>query len=94
MAREKAAGREDGLLTAIGGNAAAELRNYVERVERLTEEKKALTEDIGDVLDEAKSKGFDKKMIRAVIKLRAQDQQKRREEAEMLEVYCSALGLE
>ena len=94
MAKAKDADRSDGLLQAIGGNAAAELKNYVERAERLIEEKAAITEDIKSVLDEAKAKGFDKKIIRKVIKLRAEDAEKRREEAEMLAVYCSALGLE
>ena len=94
MVKAKDADRSDGLLTAIGGNAAAELKSFIERVERLAEEKKAIGEDIVSVLDEAKAKGFDKKMIRAVVKLRAQDQQKRREEAERLALYCAALELE
>lgn len=78
----------------IGGNAAAQLRAFVERVERLEEEKRALTDDVKEVLGEAKGTGFDPKMIRRVVKIRAVDRDKRREEEETLRTYLEALGIE
>jgi uncharacterized protein (UPF0335 family) len=73
---------------------AGHLRAFIERIERLEEEKKALSDDIKDVYSEAKSNGFSPKIIRMIIKLRKQDRDKRREEEEILDLYCSAIGLE
>lgn len=82
----------------IGDNSATvnppQLRSFVERVERLLSERKDLDEDIKSVLAEAKADGYDKKIIRRTIKLRAMDPDKRREEEMLLQVYCRALGVE
>jgi uncharacterized protein (UPF0335 family) len=69
------------------------LKAFVERIERLEEEKKALADDIRDVFAEAKANGFDVKALRAVIKLRKQDADERREQEAILETYMHALGM-
>ncbi|WP_025593131.1 DUF2312 domain-containing protein [Agrobacterium tumefaciens] len=74
--------------------AAAELRQFVERVERLEAEKAAIQSDIKDVLGEAKGRGYDTKAIRTVIKLRKKDANERIEEETILQVYLAALGME
>jgi uncharacterized protein (UPF0335 family) len=71
----------------------AHLRAFVERIERLEEEKKALGDDVRDVYAEAKGAGFDTKVIRKVVSIRKQDRDKRREEEEILEIYLAALGM-
>lgn len=70
----------------------ADLRALVQRVEQLLEEKKTIQEDINEVMAEAKGNGFDTKTIRAVIKIRAMDRDKRRDAEDMLDVYLRALG--
>lgn len=70
------------------------LRLYVERIERLEEEKKGIADDVKDVYAELAAVGYDKKATRSVIRLRKQDRQKREEERLILETYCAALGLE
>ena len=70
------------------------LRAFVERIERLEEEKKALADDIKDVYAEAKGNGFDARVIRKVVSIRKQDRDKRREEEEILGLYLQALGIE
>lgn len=77
-----------------GGVSGQRLKAFIERVERLEEEKAALAEDIKDILGEAKSTGFDTKIIRKVIRLRKMDKEKRQEEEELLELYKSAIGME
>lgn len=72
---------------------AERIKSYCERVERLEEEKAVLAEDIKEVFAEAKSNGFDTKALKSVIKLRAMDEQKRREEEELLDLYKHAVGL-
>ena len=62
-------------------------------MERLSEEKKALADDIKDVFAEAKGNGFDTKIMRKTIKIRAMDRDKWREEEEILDLYLAALGL-
>ncbi len=69
------------------------LRAFVERIERLDEEKKALTDDIKDVYSEAKGNGFDVKALRQVVKLRKQDVDERKEQEAILETYLLALGM-
>ena len=76
-----------------GGIAAEALKQYVERIERLEEEKKALGEDLKQVYGEAKSTGFDVKILRKVVSLRRQDAKKRAEEAAVLDLYLQALGM-
>jgi len=68
------------------------LRAFVERIERLEEEKRAIAEDIKEVYAEAKGNGFDAKIMRKVISLRRMDRDKRVEEETILELYLSALG--
>jgi uncharacterized protein (UPF0335 family) len=71
----------------------AQLRAFIERIERLEEEKKALSDDIRDVYAEAKGNGFDARVIRKIVSIRKQDRDKRREEEEILDLYLSALGM-
>ena len=68
------------------------LRAFIERIERLEEEKRTLAEDIKEVYAEAKGNGFDVKIMRKVISLRRMDRDKRIEEETILELYLSALG--
>ena len=69
------------------------LRAFVERLEKLEEEKRAIADDIKEVYAEAKGTGFDVKALRKIISMRRQDKDKRREEEAMLELYLSALGM-
>lgn len=78
----------------IGGVETPKLRSYVERIEKLEEEKAALAADVRDVYAEAKSNGFDTKAMRQVIKLRKMNHSDRVEQEHMLELYKRALGLE
>jgi uncharacterized protein (UPF0335 family) len=73
---------------------AAHLRAFIERIEKLEEEKKAIAEDIKEVYGEAKGTGFDVKILRKIVSIRKQDRDKRREEEEILDLYLSALGIE
>ena len=69
------------------------LKAFVERVERLEEEKKTISEDIRDVYAEAKATGFDVKALRTIVKLRKQDIDERKEHEAILETYMHALGM-
>jgi len=69
------------------------LKAFVERIERLEEEKKALADDIRDVYGEAKSTGFDVKALRTIIKMRKEDTDERKEHEAILETYMHALGM-
>jgi uncharacterized protein (UPF0335 family) len=69
------------------------LKAFVERIERLEEEKKALSDDIRDVYAEAKGNGFDVKALRQVVKLRKQDKDERAEQEAILDTYLQALGM-
>lgn len=73
--------------------AADELRSFVERVERLEEEKKTISDDIKDVYGEAKSRGYDTKVLRKVVSLRKQDRDERAEQEAILDLYLQALGM-
>lgn len=75
-------------------NASEDLRLGIERVERLKEEQKGLAADISDVFAEYKAKGFDIKMMKEVIRLRAMEPHERQEMQAILETYLSALGME
>ena len=68
------------------------LRAFIERIERLNEEKKALAEDIKEVYAEAKGNGFDPKIIRKIVSIRGQDPEKRTEEETLVDLYLAALG--
>jgi len=69
------------------------LKAFVERIERLEEEKKALADDVRDVYAEAKANGFDTKALRSIIRLRKQDVDERKEHEAILETYMHALGM-
>jgi len=69
------------------------LKAFVERVEKLEEEKKAIADDVRDVYAEAKANGFDVKALRTVVKLRKQDVNERKEQEAILETYMHALGM-
>ena len=84
---------EERIMAEIGGIAADRLRTFVERIERLEEEKAAITADIREVYAEAKGAGFNAKILRQIVRLRRLDQADRREEEAMLELYKRALDL-
>lgn len=73
--------------------AREQLRAVVERVERLEEEKKAISDDIRDVYAEAKANGFDTKVLRQVVRLRKQDLAERQEQDAVRDLYLQALGM-
>lgn len=79
--------------TEVGGIAADRLRSIIERVERLEEEKKALSSDIKDIMAEAKSAGFDVKVIRQIIRIRKQEPAEVEEQETLLDLYRRALGM-
>jgi uncharacterized protein (UPF0335 family) len=76
-----------------GAIAPAKLKSFVERIERLEGEKAELAEDIREVYGEAKSEGFDTKIMRQVIRLRKLEIQERREQDELIDTYRKALGM-
>lgn len=73
--------------------AKDQLKAFVERIERLEEEKKAIADDIRDVYAESKANGFDVKALRSVVRLRKQDTNERNEQQAILETYMHALGM-
>jgi uncharacterized protein (UPF0335 family) len=73
--------------------AKGQLKSFVERIEKLEEEKKALSEDIREVYGEAKGVGFDVKALRTVVRLRMQDGEERKEHEALVDLYRDALGL-
>ncbi len=73
--------------------AAGELRSFIERIERLDEEKKALAEAQKEVMAEAKSRGYDTKILRKLISIRKRDPQDLAEEEAVMEIYREALGM-
>ena len=77
----------------MSGIAADRLRSFIERIERLEEEKAALAADIREVYAEAKGQGFDPKIMRQVIKLRAMDTAEAQEQDALLDAYKAALGM-
>lgn len=73
--------------------SGARLKSFVERVERLEEEKKTLADDIRDVYAESKAVGFEPKIIRKIVSIRKKNLEARREEQELLDLYMSAIGM-
>ena len=73
--------------------AADQLRLFIERIERLEEEKKGIADDVKDVYAEAKSSGYDTKTMRAIVRLRKMEKHTRDEMDALLETYRTALGL-
>lgn len=89
LAAQTNSSNDDATETATG----ARLRSFIERVERLEEEKKALADDIKEVYAEAKGNGFDVKIMRKIVSLRKKDPDDRAEEEALLDTYLSALGM-
>lgn len=77
----------------VGGIAAEQLRSFVERIERLEEEKKGIADDIKDIYAEAKGTGFDVKTMRSIIRLRKMEKDDRQEQEALLDLYKAALGM-
>ena len=73
--------------------AKDQLKSIIERIERLEEEKKTISDDIRDVYAESKGNGFDVKALRTIIRLRKQDANERQEQETILETYMQALGM-
>jgi uncharacterized protein (UPF0335 family) len=80
-------------MSTLQGSAQKQLKQIVEQIERLEEEKKALSADVRDKYLEAKGLGFDVKVLRQVVRLRKKSQVERQEEQTVLEVYLHALGM-
>ncbi|HEY2540954.1 MAG TPA: DUF2312 domain-containing protein [Stellaceae bacterium] len=77
----------------VGGIAGDRLKSFIERIERLEEEKRVLAEDIKEVYAEAKGTGFDTRIMRQIIRLRKRDKDELDEEESLLDVYKRALGM-
>lgn len=77
----------------VHGVARDQLRAFIERIERLEEEKKTISDDIKDVYAEAKGTGFDTGILKQVIRLRKKDDNERMEEEAILDTYLAALGM-
>ena len=78
----------------VGGIAGERLRSFIERIERLEEEKAALADDIREIFAEAKGTGFDTKIMRQVLKLRKLDREDRQEQETLLDLYLQTLGMQ
>jgi uncharacterized protein (UPF0335 family) len=81
-------------MVEVGGVAGDQLRSYIERIERLEEEKAALAADVREVFAEAKGNGFDVKIMRQILRLRKMDGDDRAEQEALLDVYKRAIGME
>jgi len=80
-------------MSDVGGIAMDRLRSFIERIERLEEEKKGLQDDIKEVYAEAKGTGFDAKIMRQIVRLRKMDKADLQEQEAILELYKQALGM-
>ena len=80
-------------MSDVGGITAGQLKAYMERIERLEEEKAAMAADIREVFAEAKANGFDVKIMRQVLRLRKMDGDDRAEQEALLDVYKRAIGM-
>lgn len=78
---------------AVTGVAGEELKQFIERIERLEQEKKAITDDIKEVFGEMKGRGYDVKVVRQVLKIRKTDRAERQEQEAILDLYLAALGI-
>lgn len=82
-------------MTESSGEISAErLKSFIKRIEKLEEDKAAVSEDLKEVYAEAKGTGFDVKIIRKIVRLRKIELEKRREEDELIELYKNAIGME
>lgn len=77
----------------VTGVAADELKAFIERIERLEEEKKSFADDIKEVYLEAKSRGYDVKCVRIIVRKRKQDRAERQEQEAIVDLYSNAIGL-
>jgi uncharacterized protein (UPF0335 family) len=96
MASNRVAAREMEASAGIdptGEVNGGHLRSFIERIERLEEDKKTIADDIKDVYAEAKGNGFDTKALRTIVRMRKMDSDERREQEEVLETYMHALGM-
>ena len=73
--------------------AQDQLRAFIERIERMEEEKRAISDDIKEIYAEAKGNGFDTKVLRQIVRIRKQDHAERMEQEALLELYMAALGM-
>ena len=94
MTADAGIGHNSGETQDTGGVSGQRLKSYLDRIERLEEEKSGIADDIKDIYAEAKGTGFDVKTMRKLVRLRKMDAEKRREEDELLELYKSAVGLD
>jgi uncharacterized protein (UPF0335 family) len=85
--------RNEGIMPNIGGIAGEQLKSFVERIERLEDEKRTLAEDIKEVYAEAKGSGFEPKIMRQLIRIRGMDQEKHDEQETLLDLYKQALNM-
>jgi len=76
-----------------GGNAIKALHNFVERIERMEEEKSSISDDIKDIYNEAAGTGFDKKALRKLVALRKMDPDERKSQLELIDLYMVELGM-
>jgi uncharacterized protein (UPF0335 family) len=92
-ATDQAASSDTTATTQVGGIAGDRLRSLIERIERLEEERKALGNDIKDIYGEAKSAGFDVKVLRQLIRIRKQEPADVEEQETLLDLYKRAIGM-
>ena len=81
------------IMTHIGGVTGEQLRSFIERIEKLEQEKTELMQTIREVYSEAKGSGYDTKIMRQIVRLRKMEDQARREQEELLDLYKNAVGL-
>jgi uncharacterized protein (UPF0335 family) len=78
---------------SVAGITAGQLKQYIEKIERLEEEKTGISADIREVFAEAKGNGYDPKIMRQVLKIRKMDREEMEEQEELVTLYCQALGM-
>lgn len=83
---------EHGAMSGVDGISGERLKSFIQRIEKLEDEKRIIAEDIKDIYTEAKSAGFETKIMRQVIKLRRMDKDDRDEAENLLDLYLRALG--
>ena len=81
------------MMPDVGGIGGEQLKSFIERIERLEEEKRVLAEDIKEVYAEARGSGFDPKIMRQIVRIRRRDQDDLDEEESLIELYKRALGM-
>ena len=94
MTDAQTASQEDAGANEPTDATGQQLKSYIERIEKLEEEKQNLQADIREIYSEAKANGFDTKVMRQLIRLRAQDPNDRSEQEELLDTYKNAIGME